>query len=325
MDCGCVIKITIEVSDDLYRRAKSEAALRGRKLKDLVEEGLRLVLETQRVRAIIVSRNWWNAHAESWIPASPTWRPIQNTSRLSAAMRRAIVDTGPLVAFLDRAEQHHPWVIERIDELQAPLLVWSRLLWQADQKDKAPATNNYSLLTIAERTQFVDPAATAQVFKRSGIQAARGRTSRAIASPLSMRALLRSCMACRFIQNSGLVPKKRAKRRAVSAVTARSLLTMAPMRVAGTRKAIAKALTDIPSGLRNSSLSTSPGWAVTRLGVAIALVVIDDFDIGRSFFGPSKADAPLIIDPDRILSSTTAGQRPLSPSTVTRHRASVRY
>ena len=43
-----VMKTTIEVSDDLYRRAKSEAALRGRKLKDLVEEGLRLVLETRR-------------------------------------------------------------------------------------------------------------------------------------------------------------------------------------------------------------------------------------------------------------------------------------
>jgi predicted component of type VI protein secretion system len=42
------MKATIEVSDDLYRRAKSEAALRGRKLKDLVEEGLRLVLETPR-------------------------------------------------------------------------------------------------------------------------------------------------------------------------------------------------------------------------------------------------------------------------------------
>ncbi len=39
------MKTTVEVSDDLYRRAKSEAALRGRKLKDLVEEGLRLVLE----------------------------------------------------------------------------------------------------------------------------------------------------------------------------------------------------------------------------------------------------------------------------------------
>jgi hypothetical protein len=45
---GPVMKITVEVADDLYRRAKSEAALRGRKLKDLVEEGLRLVLETPR-------------------------------------------------------------------------------------------------------------------------------------------------------------------------------------------------------------------------------------------------------------------------------------
>jgi hypothetical protein len=42
---GRAMKTTIEVSDDLYRRAKSEAALRGRKLKDLVEEGLRLVLD----------------------------------------------------------------------------------------------------------------------------------------------------------------------------------------------------------------------------------------------------------------------------------------
>ena len=40
------MKTTIEVSDDLYRRAKAEAALRGRKLNDLVAEGLRLVLET---------------------------------------------------------------------------------------------------------------------------------------------------------------------------------------------------------------------------------------------------------------------------------------
>jgi len=39
------MKTTVEVSDDIYRRAKAEAALRGRKLKDLVEEGLRLVLE----------------------------------------------------------------------------------------------------------------------------------------------------------------------------------------------------------------------------------------------------------------------------------------
>jgi hypothetical protein len=40
------MKTTIEVPEELYRRAKAEAALRGRRLKDLVEEGLRLVLET---------------------------------------------------------------------------------------------------------------------------------------------------------------------------------------------------------------------------------------------------------------------------------------
>lgn len=42
------MKTTVEVPDALYRRAKAEAALRGRKLKDLVEEGLRLVLDTPR-------------------------------------------------------------------------------------------------------------------------------------------------------------------------------------------------------------------------------------------------------------------------------------
>jgi hypothetical protein len=38
------MKTTIDLPDDLYRQAKAEAALRGRKLKDMVEEGLRRVL-----------------------------------------------------------------------------------------------------------------------------------------------------------------------------------------------------------------------------------------------------------------------------------------
>lgn len=42
------MKTTVEVPDDLYRQAKAEAALRGRKLKDLIEEGLRLVLRAPR-------------------------------------------------------------------------------------------------------------------------------------------------------------------------------------------------------------------------------------------------------------------------------------
>jgi hypothetical protein len=42
------MKTTVEIPDDLHCRAKAEAALRGRKLKDLVEEGLRLVLDAPR-------------------------------------------------------------------------------------------------------------------------------------------------------------------------------------------------------------------------------------------------------------------------------------
>jgi hypothetical protein len=40
------MKTTVELPDPLYRQAKAEAALRGLRLKDLVEAGLRLVLET---------------------------------------------------------------------------------------------------------------------------------------------------------------------------------------------------------------------------------------------------------------------------------------
>lgn len=41
------MRTTVDIPDELLRRAKSEAALRGRRLKDLVEEGLRLVLEKE--------------------------------------------------------------------------------------------------------------------------------------------------------------------------------------------------------------------------------------------------------------------------------------
>jgi hypothetical protein len=38
------MRTTVDIPDELFRRAKSEAALQGRRLKDLVEDGLRLVL-----------------------------------------------------------------------------------------------------------------------------------------------------------------------------------------------------------------------------------------------------------------------------------------
>lgn len=39
------MRTTIDLPDELFRRAKSEAALRGQKFKDLVEEGLRAVID----------------------------------------------------------------------------------------------------------------------------------------------------------------------------------------------------------------------------------------------------------------------------------------
>ncbi len=42
------MRTTVELPDDLFRRAKAHAALEGRALKDLVADGLKLVLQDPR-------------------------------------------------------------------------------------------------------------------------------------------------------------------------------------------------------------------------------------------------------------------------------------
>ena len=44
---------------------------------------------------------------------------------------RAIADTGPLVAVIDRAERNHRWAVEQIEGLEAPLLVCESVLTEA--------------------------------------------------------------------------------------------------------------------------------------------------------------------------------------------------
>jgi uncharacterized protein len=44
---------------------------------------------------------------------------------------RAIVDTGPLVAFFDRSERHHDWVSARVEAIEASLLVCEPVLAEA--------------------------------------------------------------------------------------------------------------------------------------------------------------------------------------------------
>ena len=45
------MRTTVDLPDDLFRRAKALAALRGVKFKDLIEEGLLRVLESQESTA----------------------------------------------------------------------------------------------------------------------------------------------------------------------------------------------------------------------------------------------------------------------------------
>jgi predicted nucleic acid-binding protein len=45
--------------------------------------------------------------------------------------RAAIADTGPLVAYFDRAERNHAWAVERMRELEPPLLVCEPVLVEA--------------------------------------------------------------------------------------------------------------------------------------------------------------------------------------------------
>src|SRR5690242_13529017 len=78
--------------------------------------------------------------------------------------------------------------------------------------------------------------------------------------------------------------------------------TISLMRRGGTRTARASAFWLRSIGFKNSSSRISPGWGL-RSSPLLA-VVVDDFDISRPSLVPNKADAPLVVDPDRILSLT---------------------
>lgn len=45
--------------------------------------------------------------------------------------RRVLLDTGPLVAFLNRHDRHHGWAVERLAEIEPPLLTCEAVLAEA--------------------------------------------------------------------------------------------------------------------------------------------------------------------------------------------------
>jgi uncharacterized protein len=64
---------------------------------------------------------------------------------------RAIVDTGPLVAFFDRAERHHQWVSQRVKELEAPLLVCEPVITETMHLLSRRATAQNAILDLIRK------------------------------------------------------------------------------------------------------------------------------------------------------------------------------
>ena len=103
-------------------------------------------------------------------------------------------------------------------------------------------------------------------------------------------ASFRSWLPCIRSQKPSLRPKKRHRRRSVSAVMARLPFTIALMRLSGTPIASANRDWLIPMGRRNSSSSTSPG------GTSITSVLVNDLDLFWPGVRPDKAEPELVVD-----------------------------
>lgn len=73
------MKTTLEIPDALFARAKREAARTGRPLRELVEDGLRLVLDRQPPgrRFVLPDRSVGNPKGENPLEAL-SWQDLRN-------------------------------------------------------------------------------------------------------------------------------------------------------------------------------------------------------------------------------------------------------
>src|SRR5262245_7585980 len=79
------------------------------------------------------------------------------------------------------------------------------------------------------------------------------------------------------------------------------------MRFAGTPSTFASARAERPSGTRNSSRRTSPGWVRMR-AMSPRSMIVHDLDVCRSVRRPTETDAPLAVDPDAELAHAVASE-----------------
>ncbi len=130
--------------------------------------------------------------------------------------------------------------------------------------------------------------------------------------------IARSYADCIRVQYSGVVPKYKLSRNAVSTVIPRRSFTISDMRVAGTRNDNASAFTERSKGFRKSSRKYSPGCIATNRSVfflsttSLSLVIIHHLDVARILTVPFETDSKLLVDADAPLSEPVTPQ-PFQP------------
>lgn len=65
--------------------------------------------------------------------------------------RRVIVDTGPVVAFLDKKDRHHGWVLGELATIEPPLLTCEAVLSEAWHLQRAFPDGRRALLELVSR------------------------------------------------------------------------------------------------------------------------------------------------------------------------------
>jgi len=98
------MRTTLDISDDLYRQAKSQAALRGVPFRDLIEEGLRQLLGAPAVTGPVATGPAATGPAATGAPRRvpfPLHRSRQPGALCAEAVRQAEEQTR-----LDEDAQH---------------------------------------------------------------------------------------------------------------------------------------------------------------------------------------------------------------------------
>jgi predicted nucleic acid-binding protein len=62
-----------------------------------------------------------------------------------------LIDTGPLVALLNRRERHHPWVVNRLQSLAPPLLTCEAVLAEAAHLLRTLDPGAQALMALLDR------------------------------------------------------------------------------------------------------------------------------------------------------------------------------